>query len=60
MILVNFEGSQDLHWVGAQSIEACTDADKDRKRCNWQQAQREDILGILPVGDVADSCECHE
>jgi hypothetical protein len=60
VILVNFEGSQDLHWVGAQSIEASTDADEDRKKCNWQQTHREDILGIFPVGHVADSCEGHE
>ena len=60
MILVDFKGSQDLHRVGAKSVKACADADEDRKWSDWQQTQRKDILGVLPVGDVAYSCEGHK
>lgn len=60
MGLVYFECSQDLDWVGAQSVEAGTDSDEDSEGIDWLQTHCKDRQGFISVSQVTQGSEGHK
>ena len=60
VLLCNVEGSQDLHRVGNEAVDADTDIDDCDVSVDRLEVEDKDGFTVALVGDVCDHCEDHK
>ena len=60
VLLCNVEGSQDLHRVGNEAVDADTDIDDCDVSVDRLEVEDKDGFTVALVRDVCDHCEDHK